>query len=520
MPSSCHNKVRASPQFVTCAAALDPFGLVAYGWVSMKIALALLVISVVLLAQPMYASDDLSVILSPAQRIDAIRYLLGSEDRATLNAFGNTDDALAWIDHYWVQQDIIHTDDTNVMRIEHYRRVSVALERFAVMKAPGWDQRGEIYIRYGEPLLRGISPPEALGPEAAQGFEVLPEMVTVGYTRAREMWFYGRFNMFVQFEDVGEDGYYTYFSEHVRGFERERDRLHAAEMDLTAHTLEGLPYTPWATPLERQVGNFLEALATHAWWTPYMDRASTIPVYCDLVSFVGQRGRELSVELEFDRDAGDGGGLLAGEFEATVAFRDNGRNVISRSKQRVHANERRSTHGTLIPMRFSLGDASRVAEVDVTIQNMATTDFTSEAYAVGGEAGGVLVVSDLLFAYDIEAAGADATFARRDLDVIPHPARVYSRGHRVPIYFEIYHLDVDDTGMSAYTITYEIVREDGNAAIELASTFSSAAHGPNDVVQMHMQSENLQKGRYRCRVVITDNHSNRSVERDAVFVIE
>ena len=86
---------------------------------------------------------------------DDIRLVASSE---TLEAFERTplSDREAFLDSFWSERDPDLTTAANERRLEHYRRVWYSMQNFSEGKQP-WDQRGEVYIRFGEPDHRSRS---------------------------------------------------------------------------------------------------------------------------------------------------------------------------------------------------------------------------------------------------------------------------------------------------------------------------------------------------------------------------
>ena len=62
----------------------------------------------------------------------------------------------AFVKKFWAEQDPDLTTAANERLLEHYRRVWFALQSFSEGKQP-WDQRGEVYVRFGEPDHRSTS---------------------------------------------------------------------------------------------------------------------------------------------------------------------------------------------------------------------------------------------------------------------------------------------------------------------------------------------------------------------------
>ena len=86
---------------------------------------------------------------------DDIRLVASSE---TLEALERTpfSDRGAFLDSFWSERDPDLTTAANERRLEHYRRVWYSMQNFSEGKQP-WDQRGEVYIRFGEPDHRSRS---------------------------------------------------------------------------------------------------------------------------------------------------------------------------------------------------------------------------------------------------------------------------------------------------------------------------------------------------------------------------
>jgi GWxTD domain-containing protein len=93
-----------------------------------------------------------------------MQYVLRPEELADLLSNTKPARCQAWIDAWWAARDPIPTDGTNQARDEHERRVLEAQAHFGRGKWPGWDDRGEVLIRYGEPASRMQSGADVVPP--------------------------------------------------------------------------------------------------------------------------------------------------------------------------------------------------------------------------------------------------------------------------------------------------------------------------------------------------------------------
>jgi len=101
----------------------------------------------------------------------------------------------AWLDRFWASNDPTPSTPENEMRTEHTIRVNIARQFFGREEWPGWDRRGETFIRYGPPHIRARIPAE----------------VTQRRVHAPgEMWYYARHDMVVVFRDESLNGNYIY----------------------------------------------------------------------------------------------------------------------------------------------------------------------------------------------------------------------------------------------------------------------------------------------------------------------
>jgi GWxTD domain-containing protein len=169
-----------------------------------RIRAVLHVACVVLCAAPALAGRDEYRIgreevarLSPSlqRRIAGLQYLLNPYQLRQF--FGLADDSSRsdWIERYWRAEDPTPTTPENEKMDEHTIRVNIARQLFDSEAWPGWDRRGEVFVRYGAPNVRAKIPAE----------------VTVRKVHPPgELWYYARHAMVVVFRDESLSGHYIY----------------------------------------------------------------------------------------------------------------------------------------------------------------------------------------------------------------------------------------------------------------------------------------------------------------------
>jgi GWxTD domain-containing protein len=80
-----------------------------------------------------------------------VLYIITSEERDTFKALTTDEERENFIEQFWMRRNTDPREPSNQFKVEHYRRIVYANERFA-SGIPGWKtDRGRIYILYGEP---------------------------------------------------------------------------------------------------------------------------------------------------------------------------------------------------------------------------------------------------------------------------------------------------------------------------------------------------------------------------------
>ena len=125
-----------------------------------------------------------------------IQYLLSGHQTRQFLKLPNDDRRHEWLDKFWKQRDPTPTTPKNEMLVEHRIRVNLAQQFYKSKKWPGWDKRGEVFIRYGPPDYRG---------------KIWGEVtVNRGVTPPGELWYFRKHDMLVSFQNFGLRGEFIY----------------------------------------------------------------------------------------------------------------------------------------------------------------------------------------------------------------------------------------------------------------------------------------------------------------------
>jgi GWxTD domain-containing protein len=484
---------------------------------------------------------------TPTRReLASLQYLLSFDELADMLALRTEQSCRKWIDEFWRNRDPNLATPENEARVEHDRRVETATSSFSRGEWPGWDQRGEVCVRYGMPPARDVQPGD-----------VTPD----GYIRPAEYWFYPLHGMTVQFEDAFGNGNYTYFLEHVAlpTYERpssDRMRMPAGQwrempdLDLDHMTLDvvlgiyggyfGLPdYSAQFTYDDylESLRHFPEVLETTPATYPFDFAFVRVPFDYEVAFFRGGEAVDrVDVNAEFEVDAQSlPVAMEARRYRATaVVFTPDGSEVARLSHNSTVPTVPAGTESlrnVLVQLPFTL--APNRYELAVTVEDTDTGRFSSYKRMIHpDDFDRNLAMSSVCFASGIEPVKKESAFNRGALEVVPRPSARYEVAASVPVYFEVYNVAADEEGRHRYTVSYRVIPQSpapkgflkklvgkSDDPTSLASSFESAATGPHDVVYLFVRTDNLWPGEFELDISIRDVASKQEATRRSRFHI-
>jgi GWxTD domain-containing protein len=455
--------------------------------------------------------------------IGSLQYVIYPAEVEELLAMTTDYSRRRWINNYWASRDPNYTTAENEMRQEHNRRVAFAQQNFYMPKWPGWDDRGEIHIRYGPPASR-----RTVNADVDRG----------GYTQPQEIWYYADYEMLVLFEDAYGRGVFTHFLEKVSGGYNIRmekigagiDEFSGPRMTIEPPTIA----TDSKTDNYRKMLNRFAELRTATPSTyPSNHERNQVPFVFEIGEFRGgDMVDRVDVNMEFVANFAPRGDRKSRTYRSTAVFWDTERKEVGRRAQNLEvpvvADATDSTR--LMPVQLTFALEPGFYYMAVTLEEVGTRRFTSYKKDVTcRDLQSELALSDIIFASKVEATDQPSPFVRGALEVVPHPLRRYRAGAAIPIYFEVYNLNTTN-GRSLYTVEYRIVSLTPRAVgfwgrlrgkkrtLDVASSFESSGSDIHDTVNIALGSDNLWPGDWELHVKIIDG-AYREVTRESRFTI-
>lgn len=479
-------------------------------------------------------------------------------------------------ERYWREKDPDLTTELNERLLEHYGRVWFARRNFGDFAYP-WDQRGAVYIRYGEPDYRSRS-------------GRIPALTSPKVQQIKEQMYADLYNTPPQGELVGpvfpirssrgitlaqrED-----FASEASGIAIEEDRSTSlADPQARAEGESYAPVTlfgdysmvPWESWVYTEIGNglvfdftkeaggssgfdfapipdipprIMKSTARMTEYAPLLAYQRTVaevpddfaePEYAGIAGFVhatydsrAERFKtrlDVAYEIPADavrtRDRGEGPVAL---LSRSIALADSSYARVFRRSDRVELTPEGGAFVDLIRADLEPGLYHLTLRIHDTLSGRLSTveeDVTVEAYPEDE-----LAISDIVLAASITDYEGSIRFRRGRWEVRPRPGRSYVQ-KVVPFYYEIYGLRKDAFGQTRYQVTAGVRHKQGirrrpaflgQARPEVAFTFDQT--GDQDWERGQLQLD-LTEARYGTNVLtlsVTDLESGKTAEKQVEF---
>jgi GWxTD domain-containing protein len=354
-------------------------------------------------------------------------------------------------EHYWSVRNPDVTSPVNERLLEHYARVAYSRLEFGRVVWP-WDERGEMYVRYGEPDRRiGFGRPYAeelidqdpefvsrrreFEQEVGMPLNELGEREEGGRARAQrqpERWIYLDKGLDLTFEDPVSSGRFSIHGAHTRLL------VERLEENLPSLSLE-----------EDRIGR-LEPLQSLVTFRGQEGMTRLEYAYALLPEDFGAFRSSTGAYAELDVDIQ----LYSPGWIPVVGATEPARRIETVPQMRIRG----------VPLFV---DATRVQARPgrYLLSTRLMDPATGNRVAVKGAielpdySGSELMLSDILPAVAVQevARGRTGRFVHGEVEVLPLPGSTIYRDQSLFIYYEIYNLTKDAYGATDYVIEYSVV---------------------------------------------------------------
>ena len=446
------------------------------------------------------------------------------------------------IDRFWRRLDPSPLTKANERLIEHYRRVAYARQYYGQGQFP-WDDRGEVYVRFGKPdhtsksgdiqneMDREIQDARqnyvnrrriALRIRPGQPIFPVPAMSWWEY------WVYA---------DL-EGGTEFVFVRRGKG-----NRYDFAPMP------EGLSLSLTTDLLAYQSEVVLRQVAAHQ---PSVYDANIAALPVDFYYFpAGFRGEDGATRLEiyYGLPAGEMARLPVDEktdqvmLDRGLAMFDSLWTEVYRVQDQLTfqvPSDQQVLDGAFIPGVLAFEVAAGLHYLSFQVRDVVSgkSQVYQQALAVADfSQRDDLLMSDIALAFYVGPSDEQGPFLKRGLKIIPMASKAFRPDQNAYVYFEVYNLKRDEFGRTKYRVDYSFrAQEKGLAPIralrglgrmlrlqekrrEVVISYEQSGDTPEDVAYVELDLKDAEPGGQEVRVKVTDLLADRDVKKEIAFKI-
>jgi len=437
-----------------------------------------------------------------------------------------------FIRRFWRKRNPTPGTVANERLHEHYRRLKFVLDNFHMPMKPYYDDRGKVYLRYGKPQQRFVSP------------------VYLGNVKSNESWSYENIQENLLFDFVEEGGIFKEVDDlsQAAGTGLSLVNRYAVAADLYAERADmSLLYTRMGMMTYVNVGDLTSRISevsaaknaaqARATREKYLHdyKARPLEFAFNWAGFRGDAGKT-DKEIYFGIPASrlrfrrQGDQSLMSHLECAVVIEDSVYDEVMKS---AWSTQFVADDSSLIEKGYQLFQrdvALAPGSYNVTLQ-IANPDGNSlgiyqTPLHVRSFAGEALMLSDIEFAFTVQPASGSADFVKHDLAVRPYPFDSLQRSRPIYLYYEVYNLTTDAENRHDYRVEYEarVLRQSRSFFKSIASIFgggkkrgvssSYQRQGVGQVAYEYIALDlgNLPKGLIEIAIRVTDTRTGRTAE--------
>lgn len=326
-------------------------------------------------------------------------------------------DRAAYIKRFWRELDPDIATPENEAQLEYWSRVTHAYLLYYDARRGIWDQRGEIFARYGPPAL--------------QRFDDVGDTLNFGRLTQFPMnvldWDYPDLGMHVRLQDRMLNGFY----------------LPYIDMGILESTI--IEPEPDPDSLARRY-DLMGVSGGRGVFHRLPPGTRPIPVEGALARFEGSAGPRLVADFEAPGDPGD-------SLVATWVVRDSAQNELARASHTLVPSACLPTEAQVAEFDSSLPPGRYEVGISVVGPNGRRGVFRDSVTL--RPAGTRLSLSDLVVTCGVPDAG---TLDPHDpsVRIEPNPYAIIDVGTPLTAYFEIYHLQPDAEGLAHFEYQYTV----------------------------------------------------------------
>ncbi len=381
---------------------------------------------------------------------------------------------------FWRENDPDLATEVNEAQLEYWARVAHAYFLFFNSRRREWDERGEVYVRYGSPVRMDYNPVGTFN-------------YSHGFPANALVWYYPDLGMRVVMHDRTLNEFYTF----------------PATMRASSDP------EPFADSLARH-GEALAIRGGRGVFPKLPPGVDSLPVRGTIARFASGRGGRLLAQIEAT-------GSPADSLYAEWVVLDSTRHEVSRGGRNLTASACDATERRVADFAAELPPGPYLVGLSVRDRDQRRGVYRSEVVIRPPHE--ELEVSDLVVSCGTGGVGAGPA-----VRIDPNPSARVTDGEPLTAYFEIYHLRPDGDGQSRFEYEYTVKSAEKDPRLWIQRTFAPRKEPPPINVSREVEQEGelrrqfvtvpvqtLPRGRYWLEVAVKDLVAGTEVVTRAQF---
>lgn len=463
--------------------------------------------------------------------------LLNEHDKEKYLSLDKLSEKRDFLLYFWKRKDPDIFTYKNERLIEHMKRLEHVRKLYSLPVPKGYDERGKIYVRYGEPL------------EIFRSNTVYYQS-GIYETRANETWTYFHIHNdlsfdFVEFgaiyrevEDLSHALTLIKNNEILQELYRQRSHLGNSFTDLSFSSSFEVNLMEFKSHREEAKSNSSNE------YFHFEKRNSNLTFFTDIAQFKGDFNRSClyiysgisSKNLKFQTDSlGKSSAQLDNRIVLIDSIANRAVDLENHKNFLTSSSNLNSIQILLDINRVNLIPGNYQFGIEYFSEENNNEGFFQKDIRIKNFDINSLQISDILLAYSIASEETEQKFSRGEFNLIPMPSPVLSNNRQLGVYFEIYNLHKDDYGDISYEFTYDIIKEQEKRSIfknilskikgeyktpmNISSYYIRESESRDEGNLLFLDISTLTAGRYIIKVKIKDLTNNNTAETSKSFFI-
>jgi len=448
---------------------------------------------------------------------------------------------------FWNKKDPNPVTPINERLIIHYQRLGIARERYRADSFTGYDDRGKIYIKYGEPDIKYE--------DSFPRFDV----------KATESWSYKIGRTVVSFDFMEDGSYYTLIDDlteainmtslgktgltvlvdmyqnrsHLDGYyQRVADDLLAVDPSSAANVASISNLSPVVMRYKNDRIKVRDDIPVSTY--DYALEGTDLPFQMNYAWFYEEQ-QKFRLELYFALNPkqivrGKESGAKYPLLKQNIHIQSKDFLTLARGENTIDMNKMKSQDGDyLFQTKVLLTELNPICTIQIENKKSDQRRFIRLPLNIAPKKPEMFAMSSVQLSLDIHSKTEfdPGAFVKNDLFILPYPYKAIRKSNPIYFYFELYDMEKNSKGIAEYQIEYKLYQKEQvknlagllkkinplNSEERTSVTTNILRRAKEDLIQEYiaLDMNALNPGNYRMIIKITSKETGDVVNRQVEF---